>query len=137
MKSTLPEKATLPISEPSIRPIATSPMLQLPTTMAAFDDSSVSSTTSSVREAPLSPPAADTRPADVDNSNYGPTTTEGLVITICEIGQLEDASAWRMTTGHHIMMYFYSINTSNEDLGNQLRKPHLGMMDLRDLPFPL
>ena len=52
------------------------------------------------------------------------------------------------------MMYFYLINTSNEDLGvfdvtasidynklsskgqlkgNQLRKPRLGMMDLRDL----
>ena len=158
MKCTSPEKATSPISEPSNRPITTSPILQLPTTMAAFDDPSVSPTTSSVRETPSIPPAADTRPADVDDSNYGPTTTEGLVITIHGIGRLEGASAWSMTTSHHIMIYFYLINTSNEDLGvfdvtasidynklsskgqlkgNQLRKPRLGMMDLRDLSFSL
>ena len=148
----------MPISEPSNRPITISPMLQLPTTMAAFDDPSVSLMTSSVREAPLSPPDADTRPANVDDSYYGPTTMEGLVITIRGIGRLEDTSAWSMTTGHHIMMYIYSINTSNEDLGvfdvtasidynklsskgqlkgNKLWKLHLRMMDLCDLSFSL
>ena len=133
-------------------------MSQLPTTMATFDNPSVSPTTSNVQEAPLNPPTDDTRSTNVDDSYYGPTTMEGLVITIRGIGRLEDTSAWSMTTGHHIMMYLYSINTSNEDLGvfdvtasidfntlsrkgqlkgNKLQKPRLGMMDLRDLPFSL